>query len=86
MGQTYSFYTDDETAAMLNDMSSEDRRSVSNFLTVLIRNERAAREQRALLQAASLAGQKRLFEETTPGTAPSPLAPLPGGEGEVQNG
>lgn len=72
MGQTYSFYTDDETGEMLTEMSAEDRRSVSNFLTVLIRAERAAREQKAREMEASR--QPKLFEEQTPGT------------GEVQNG
>jgi len=36
MGQTVSFYTDDETKQQLDELAELEKRSVSNYLTLLI--------------------------------------------------
>ena len=68
MGATYSYYTDDETARMLEEMTTKERRSASNFLTVLVRAEYERRRQQLTLPS---------FDSSTPG----PLTPGPPPEG-----
>jgi len=46
-GKTISFYTDIDTAEWLELEAEKDRRSVSNFITLIIMGER---ERRALRQ------------------------------------
>ncbi len=50
-GKTYSFYTDDETAQMMDEMSTQDVRSLSNLITVLVRAEFARRRKQLTRQS-----------------------------------
>ncbi len=67
-GKTYSFYTDDETAQMMDEMSTQDVRSLSNLITVLVRAE-FARRCRQLTQPLHTSDELRTVQQTnlTPG-------------------